>query len=88
MIDDKLKRKILPNLKLEMPKREWCFIEEMFSEVYLTNENGHDIISLKPPSNYVPLEGQMRLTMQFYALNGAYYAVDDWEYVKQKGIKL
>ncbi len=88
MIDNKLKKKILPNLKMELSKNEWIYIEEMFSEVYLTNEYGYDIVSLKPPSNYNPLPGQMKLTIQFYALNGAYYAVDDWESVKQRGVKL
>ena len=88
MIDEKLKRKIMPNLKLELPKQDWRFIEDMFSEVYLTNENGHNVVSLKPPSNYVPLEGQMRLTMQFYVINGAYFGIDDWEYIKMRGTKL
>lgn len=70
---------------MNLDKSDWVYIDDMFSECYLTVENGEKVVSLKPPASYNPPEGQMKLTMQFSMLNGSFYGVDDWEYIKHVG---
>lgn len=73
---------------MNLDKSDWKYMDEMFSECYLTTENGVKVVSLKPPSSYNPPQGQMKLCMQFSTLNGSFYGMDDWEFVKVKGILL
>lgn len=88
MLTMKLRRWITSQLRLMLDKEQWNEIDSMFDEVYLTKENGYEIISLKPPLSYNPLPGQIKLTYQFFLINGSFYAVDDWEAVKQRGSRL
>ena len=85
MISEELKEKITPYLIMELESHERKFIDDMFTEVYYSIENGEEVITLKPPVTCEPLPGQMKLALQFYKLNGAYRSVDDWESVKQRG---
>ena len=85
MISNELKEWIIPNLKMNLEEKDWCYIEDMFTECYITEENGLKVVSLKPPASYNPPEGQMKLTLQFSTLNGSFYGVDDWEYIRNIG---
>lgn len=87
VIDRYTKKKIRPNIKPNIEKEYWPKIEEMFTECYLTHERGNDIITIKPPETYhAPSTGQdVEMALQFYAVNGAYYGVDDWKYVRTIG---
>lgn len=81
MINEYLKNMIIPNLKMHLLKSDWKYINEMFSEVYWTNYDGIERVTLKPiyPDTPAP---------QFSALNGAYLELTDWDYIKQKGTLL
>ena len=81
-ISAKLKKMILPNLKMELRPHELKHIDEYFTECYLTtNSSGREVIALKP-------QGNTYLCMEFFALNGAYSNMAFWEEAKQKGILL
>ena len=77
MIDKELRDRIEPNLKMHLPRDQWAHINEMFSECYVTNIKGKDLITLKPVG--IPM------AMQFLALTGAFVEITDWNYIKTKG---
>lgn len=85
LISNELKEWIIPNLKMNLDEADWKYIDDMFTECYVTLENGLEVVALKPPASYNPSEGQMKLCMQFSKLNGSFYGVDDWEYVRNTG---
>lgn len=82
MISNTLREFIEPNLKMHLQRRDWKYIDEMFSECYLTNPAGEDIITLKPH----PEGGS--LAPQFTALTGSFYEITDWDYIKSIGTLL
>jgi len=82
MISDKLRGFIEPNLLLHLSKKDWGYVDDMFSEVYLTNFDGIERVTLKPH----PHAGQIAL--QFATLNGAFLEITDWEYIKKVGTLL
>ena len=82
MVDDKLKKFLLPNLKQYLLKSDWKYIDYMLEEVYLINENNMDFIVIKPLPTATA-------TMRFYAINGAFGGdVINWEEIRNKGTRL
>ena len=79
MIDDRLKELILPNLQMHLEKQDWKYIDEMFSEVYLTDHDGIERVTLKPHPE------ASTIAMQFATLNGQFIEITDWDYIKSKG---
>lgn len=79
MISEKLREMITPYLKIYLDKTDWKYIEDMFSEVYVTEENSMRIVTLKP----TPKSDETAI--QFSAVNGAYVSIDYWEKIKQRG---
>lgn len=77
MIDKELRDRIEPNLKMHLSKDKWMFIDEMFSECYITNPKGMDLITLKPIG--------ISMAMQFIVLTGAFVEITDWNYIKRIG---
>ena len=79
MISDELRKKIEPFLIMELLPHEYKYIEHFFSETYLdVDEEGNEVIALCPlPDEY--------LTMEFFALNGAFSNMAFWEEVKERG---
>lgn len=79
MISDKLKVKIISQLKLHLDKKDWQYIDLMFSECYETHINDIDLITLHP----TPEMGD--LAMQFLKVNGSFMEITSWEYIKKIG---
>lgn len=82
MIDDRLKELIKPQLMIHLDHQDWRFIDDMFSEAYVTNFEGIERVTLKPH----PQAGN--IAMQFMTLNGTFIELTDWDYIKAKGQKL
>lgn len=77
---------IEPHLKMNIDRDDYKYIDYMFEECYVTVEDGHEVVTLRPPPCEV--EYGVLMGLQFLTLNGSYYSVDDWEYIKVKGKKL
>lgn len=72
----------MPNLKLHLDEKNYGYIDNMFSEVYLFKENGQSLVCLKPcPAG----DGSEEISLMFYALTGAYYDMGQWSYIKTVG---
>ncbi len=68
-----------------MDKEDWDKIDEMFSEVYLLQDVDKNLVCLKP----VPMgDGNSEISLMFTELNGSFYDLGQWSYIKQKGILL
>ena len=78
MISNELKNLILPNLKLHLPEDEYQYIDQFFTECYLTIEEGQKVVSLAPI-----LDDE--LSLQFDYLTGTFFDIIPWEYVKKMG---
>lgn len=77
-----LKILIIPQLKMHIPKEDYYLIDSMFEEVYMIKEDGQMLICLKP----IPAgDGAENISLMFYALNGAYRDIGEWEYIKKIG---
>ena len=84
VISKELKELILPNLKMSLPYEKHDDVDKYFTEVYLMEEDIGNVVCLRCTDS----DGGEGICFRFLALNGAFYDVDDWEYVKQKGILL
>lgn len=82
MISEKLKQKILPELKDHLVEDDYKYIEEMFSEVYYTNFDGIERVTLKPH----PEAGD--IAMQFNIVNGNFIEITSYEYIQSVGEKV
>ncbi|WP_455644822.1 hypothetical protein [Methanosphaera sp.] len=80
MIDNELKNLIIPNLKIHLPEDQWDNIEVMFSECYVTIEEGVKVVTLTPL--------QEGLALQFDFITGTFFDICDWNDVKTRGILL
>lgn len=78
MISNELKNLILPNLKLHLPEDRYQYIDQFFTECYLTIEEGQQIVSLTPVID----DG---LSLQFDFLTGTFFDIVNWEEVKKRG---
>lgn len=86
MINEELKKLIMPQLKLHLAEEHWKEIEVMFEEVYVIYENGQNIICLNPGSTQG--DGYGEISLMFTELTGAYYDMGQWDYIKKVGRKL
>ena len=78
MISKKLEDMIMPYLKMDIPKRYHYMIYSLLGEVYLVHENGLDLVCIRSPDTPY-------MCLRYNAINGAYYDVELWNIVKQKG---
>lgn len=78
MISEKLTEKILPYLKMDIPKRYHYMINSLLMETYLVHHNGLDLVCIRSPDTPY-------LCLRYNALNGAYYDIEFWDIVKKKG---
>ena len=82
MLKPKLKKMIIPYLKMNYDPERRKRIEERFTEVYLdTNEEVGEVVALKPLDNDY-------LTMEFSTLNGAFVGMEFWGEVKERGERI
>lgn len=79
MISEDLKQKIIPHLLEMLDESEKKYVDEMFSEVYYTNYDGLERVTLKPHP------GAGDIAVQFYVLNGNFIELTSWNYIKEKG---
>lgn len=56
----------------------------MFSEIYLYNDGKYDYICFQTNGG----DGTGDISMMFYAINGAYYDIGQWSYIKKNGVKI
>lgn len=83
MINNDLRNLIEPNLKYRLMEEDWRYIEDMFSETYLIDDEGRKVVALKPH----PMAGQIAIL--FSPLNGAYMGIHaDWYWIKNNGTLL
>lgn len=87
MISDRLKELIFPYLKMELEPENYKYIDSMFNEAYKSVENGFEVVTLAPPPRPAGSQGG-EIAMQFLTLNGAFYGIDFWDAVKQRGTKI
>ena len=79
MISEDLREWIEPQLKMHLPREDYGYIDEMFSEVYVINVDGMDRVCLKPTPR------SKDISMRFLALNGGFDGDAYWDDVKTKG---
>ena len=83
MIDRRLREKIETNLLYHLHPKDRKYVEDMFSECYIVNIEGKDVIALKPHPN------SGTICMYFSPLNGAFINIhNDWEKIKSMGTLL
>lgn len=82
MINNELKEKIIPNLKIHLQRNDWKYVEMMFSEVYYTYFEGLGRVTLMPHPNAGDI------AMQFSSLTGSFIEITSWDYIKTVGKKL
>lgn len=83
-LEPRLVRTITPSLKMELRKSEWKYIPTMLSEAYYTNENGKELITVRPNPAYENTNDR-DIAYQFSALNGTCEGIEFWSVVKKKG---
>lgn len=84
MMSERMKKLILPYLKMELEEHEWKYMEYMLSEAYYyVDEDGEEVIGIQPS----PV-GEPDISLFFSAVNGAAIGIEFWSIIQQKGLKL
>lgn len=68
---------------MALREEDWKFMDYMLDNSILVKEDNVELICV-PPS---PIS-DMKYCYKFHKLNGAFYSVDFWDYVKAIGEKL
>lgn len=82
MINETIKQAIIGQLHIHLDKEEYQHIPVMFSEIYKTKPLNEEVYTLHPH----PYAGD--IAMQFSAINGSFYEITSWEYIKSIGEKV
>lgn len=75
---NKIKEKIVPYLKMDIDKSKHKYIDGLFEEMYLVEENGKEMLCIRSP------EAEY-LALRYNLLNGASEGIDYWEVVQKEG---
>lgn len=82
MVDKRLKKLMIPYVKMDISSKDYSNIEDLFQEIYLyRTKNNIDTIAVRSPVvDY--------MCFLYSTLNGAFVDMESWEYVKQRGNRI
>ena len=83
MLDPDIRKKLMPQIKMRIPKTQWKYIDEMLTEVYLVKYSDSEVLSIKPVP--VNIDEARDLSLQFNPITGTFNGIDFWRIVKKKG---
>lgn len=86
MIDPYLVERMMPYIKMDIPREKWKYIPEILREAYLVDYGNERVISLKPVPTDV--DEARNISLQYNAITGASAGIDFWNIAKKKGKQL